>query len=140
MPTSPTVAGDVLALLVIATLPIALPVAAGANVTLRMALCPGAKMVPLGTPVALNPGPDTLVFEIVMVDWPESVNFKVKVPLLPRYTFPKFRLDVLMLRPLPLRASAWAVPTAVVMPTHPELKTVNKSSNDKQRRHFLVIT
>ena len=121
-------------------LPLMMPVAAGANMTFRIALCPGFKRIPAGTPVALKPGPETLVLEIVMVDWPEFVDVTVKAVLLPMSTFPKFKHDALKLKPCPLTASVLAVPTALVMPTHPEFARVTNRSNKKLTQHLFVVT
>jgi len=59
--------------------------------------------------------------------------------LLPTSTVPKFRLDALTPKPCP-RTSAWAVPLALVTPTHPEFAIVSNKSKQKLRQHLFVIT
>lgn len=127
-------------MLVIVTLPEAEPLAAGANVASRVAVCPGFKSIPVGIPVALNPGPETLILEIVIVDWPELVRVRARALLLPTSTAPKFRVDALRFKPSPVRATACAVPRALVMPTHPEFATVSNKSKQKLQQHLFVIT
>jgi hypothetical protein len=45
-------AGEFEALLVTVTLPVTLPVAAGAKITFKVAAYPGVRMSPVGTPLA----------------------------------------------------------------------------------------
>ena len=59
-----------MALLATVTLPDTLPAPAGVNVTLNVAFCPGVRICPVDTPLALNPGPDTLTFETVTLEFP----------------------------------------------------------------------
>jgi hypothetical protein len=47
------------ALLVKAILPLALPVAAGANATLKLTFCPAARVSGSDSPLRLNPAPET---------------------------------------------------------------------------------
>lgn len=68
-PESDIVAGEFVALVVTVPLPVALPVAAGAKITCRVAVCPGVRMSPAGTPPALKPGPETLTLEMVTLEW-----------------------------------------------------------------------
>jgi hypothetical protein len=46
------------AVLVIVTAPDSLALPGGAKVTFILAVCPGAKILPADTPLALNPGPE----------------------------------------------------------------------------------
>jgi hypothetical protein len=67
-------AGEVVALLVTMTLPVTLPEAVGAKVTFKVAAFPVARMSPLATPLTLNPGPEMLTFEMVMLALLELVS------------------------------------------------------------------
>jgi hypothetical protein len=69
--------GELVALLATETLPVTLPAAAGANVAVKAAVCPGAKMSPEETPLALKPEPDTVTFEIVTLEFPAFVSVTV---------------------------------------------------------------
>jgi hypothetical protein len=84
-------AGEFVALLVTVTLPVTLPVAAGTKVTLKVAVCPGVRMVPADTPPALNPAPEMVTFEIVKLELSEFVSVTARVLLAPVFTFPKLK-------------------------------------------------
>ncbi len=84
--------GELVALLVIDTVPVALPVLLGAKVTFRLADCPGVSVIPEETPLALNPGPDRLTLLIETLEFPELLIRAVRTLLLVRSTFPKLRL------------------------------------------------
>ena len=71
LPDSVIVAGVLVASLASDTLPVAFPDAAGANVTFNVTVWLGFRIVPAGTPDALKPGPETLIFEIVTLELPE---------------------------------------------------------------------
>src|SRR5258707_9051245 len=92
------------------TLPVALPVAEGANCPLKVVLCPAASVNGTDKPVMLNPVPKTLAAEMVTLAVPELLNVKVCVPLPPTSTLPKLKLDGLAesapSMPLPLNATA----------------------------------
>jgi len=92
--------GELLASLVTVTLPVMVPELAGANVTLSIAVCAGARMRPAETPLGVKPAPVTLTFEIVTLVLPEFVNVTPKLLLLPTVTFPKLRDDLSVLRVL----------------------------------------
>jgi len=81
------------ALLVKAILPLALPVVAGVNVTLKVAFCPTVKVSGSDGPLMLNPVPDTVAREIVVLDVPLPVSVTVWVLLLPTVTLPKVTLE-----------------------------------------------
>ena len=73
------------ALLVIVTLPVTGPTAAGAKLTVNVVRCPGFNMTPFETPVALNPRPETPAPENVIAAVPvlDSVNIcDVVAPIL----------------------------------------------------------
>ena len=88
-------AGEFDALLATVTLPVTLPVAAGAKVTFSVTISPGVMICPLETPVALKPAPEIVTLETVILELPEFVKFTLSVLLLPTFTLLKFRLVVL---------------------------------------------
>lgn len=94
VPVSEIVAGEFVALLVTVTLPATGRIAAGANVTLRVAVAPGATICPPDTPLAVNPAPAIATFETVTLEFPELVNVTPRMLSLPKITFPKGRLVV----------------------------------------------
>ena len=77
------------------TLPVKLPAVEGVNVAVKVAVCPGVRIVPLGTPLALKPAPDTVIPDIVTVDVPVLVSVTVLVPVLGMFTLPKASEDAL---------------------------------------------
>ena len=83
------VAVEFVAVLDTVTLPVTVPVAAGANVTFRVAVCPAVRIVPEGTPLTEKPAPEMLVFEMVIPDAPALVSVTVFVLLPATVTFPK---------------------------------------------------
>jgi len=95
-------------LLVIETLPLALPVAEGANCPPKVVLCPAASVSGTDKPVMLKPVPEALAAEIVTLAVPELLNVKVCVPLPPTRTLPKLKLEGLAMSapctPVPLNA------------------------------------
>jgi hypothetical protein len=80
------------------TLPVTLPGAAGANVAVKVAVCPGDRISPEETPLALNPAPETVTHEIVMLEFPAFVSVVDCVALLDTFTLPKLKEDALELR------------------------------------------
>jgi hypothetical protein len=88
-------AGEFEALLATETLPVTLPVAAGAKVTLRVTTCPGVMICPLDNPIHVKPGPEIVTFEIVMLELPELVNVTGRRLLLTVLTLPKLKADAL---------------------------------------------
>jgi hypothetical protein len=92
LPLREIVAGELLALLATETLPLALPEAVGAKVTLSVAVCPGVSVVFALTPLALYPVPLVLTPEIVTFEFPVFVRATLKTLLLPTFTFAKSRL------------------------------------------------
>ncbi len=95
-------------MLVMETLPVALPVAEGANCPLNVVFCPAASVSGTDKPVMLKPVPKTLAAEMVTLAVPELLNVKVCVPLLPTSTLPKLKLEGLAVSvpctPVPLKA------------------------------------
>jgi len=86
------IVGEFVALLVAVTLPVTLPVAAGAKVTFKVVVCPGVRVVPADTPLALKPAPETVMFEIATLELPEFVSVTRRVLLALVFTSPKLRL------------------------------------------------
>lgn len=88
-----TIAEELRALLAIVTLaPVVLPTLLGENVTISVADCPGIRIVPPETPLALKPAPLTLTLDIFMLEFPVFVNVELNVLLLPSATVLKFKL------------------------------------------------
>ena len=105
--------GELVALLTSETLPIAAPAVVDAKTTLKLAVCPAAKVSGAVRPLALKPLPETLICEMLTLELPELVRVTVcGALLLPTVTFPKLRLVGLAVRrkvevtPVPLNAMA----------------------------------
>jgi hypothetical protein len=96
VPAREIASGEFVALLVTVTVPVTFPVAAGAKVTFSVAVCPAVRMVPVGTPLALNPAPEMLRLEMVMFAAPELVKVTGRMLLLPTVTLLKFKLIALL--------------------------------------------
>jgi len=111
VPARETLFGELLALLVIATLPFTLPVAIGANITFNSAVCPAAIVVPATPLPTLKPVPLTLIVETVTLEFPAFFTATSSVLVPPTISFPKFRLAAeseivrVSLTPVPLSAS-----------------------------------
>src|SRR5438445_5505305 len=101
------VRGEPGALLVMEAVPLALPVADGANCAVKVVFCPAASVSGRDKPLMLNPVPEALAAERVTLAVPELVNVTVCDPLLPTRTFPKLTLAGLAASlpciPVPLR-------------------------------------
>lgn len=87
--------GELLALLDMVTLSVKLPAADGANVTFSVALCPGARVSPVETPLVVNLASETFTLEMETLEFPALVSATPRVLLLPIATFPKFKLEAL---------------------------------------------
>ncbi len=79
-------------MLVMEAVPLALPVAEGANCAVRVVFCPAASVSGRDKPLMLKPVPEALAAERVTLAVPELVNVTVCDPLLPTRTFPKLTL------------------------------------------------
>ena len=112
----PTVTVGFEELLVTVMLPLWVPVLAGVNVMLRVAVSPEFKIVPVGMPLALKPGPDTLIFMMVIAEAVEFVKLTVAVLVSPNATLPRFMVDVLALNCAPVKAG---FPLATATPAQP---------------------
>ena len=60
--------------LILRTLPVTDPDAAGVNDTFKVAVSPGFKMTPVGTPLASKPAPEMLTLEMVTWELPALVS------------------------------------------------------------------
>lgn len=104
-----TVAGELVALLVIVRVPVVLPAVVGVNVTATTTDCPAASICPELIPLKLKPEPVMATCEIVTLELPLLVTLTFCVLLLPTCTLPKFKLDGLLSNcsvedtPVPLR-------------------------------------
>jgi hypothetical protein len=78
-----------------AIVPVILPAASGVHRTLKVTLCPRARVTGRAKPLTPKPGPATLVCEMVTVEMPEFVNVSNWVRLLPSCMLPKARFDEL---------------------------------------------
>jgi hypothetical protein len=86
---------EVEALLVTVTLPVCVPVLAGVKVTFSVAMSPGFRIVPVGMPLAVKPGPEMLMVSMVTAEPVLFVKLTETVLLSPRATLPRLRLEVL---------------------------------------------
>ena len=117
--------GEFVALLVTVALPGWLPAEAGGNVTFRVAGCPGVRICPEETPLALYPAPEMLTPAMVTFAYPALVNVTPRMLLLPMVTLEKLKLDVLALR---MKVPVFTVSVAELLVTLPaafETGTVN---------------
>jgi hypothetical protein len=95
VPDKPIVAGEFVASLEIVTAPFTAPAAAGANCTVTVTDWFGVSISPEVTPLAVNPAPETLTFDIVTLALPLLVSATLSELLLPSFTLPKLKLVVL---------------------------------------------
>jgi hypothetical protein len=103
--------GELVALLVIVTFPVTLPVVFGANTTPSSAVCPAAIVVPRTPLFTPKPVPLTVICETVRLEFPVFFTPTASVLVPPTVSFPKFRLDVdseivrVAVAPVPLSAN-----------------------------------
>ena len=90
------VLGEWGALLTSETPPDALPVAVGANCTLKVLDCPAVRVRGEVSPLMLKPAPVTVACGMVKSAVPELVSVIVCVLVVPTTTLPKFTLGGLM--------------------------------------------
>jgi len=91
-PVNVIVVGELLALLVIVTLPVALPVDVGVRLAVNVTDCPAVNVVFDATPLALYPGPEAVTCEMVTLEFPVFVSVAFCELVLPTATFPKLKL------------------------------------------------
>ena len=77
----------------IATVPLALPGDCGAKVTVRDALCPGARVSGRLRPVVLKPGPEAVTWVTVRLVPPVLLSVSERDWLVPVCTVPKAMLE-----------------------------------------------
>lgn len=82
--------GEFVALLLTVMLPLADPLADGANVEVNVVVWPGVRMIPLAL-LELKPAPATSTCEIVTSELPAFVSVTFCVPVLDTFTLPKFK-------------------------------------------------
>lgn len=80
-------------MLVIETLPLALPGAVGENLTVNVVFAPALIVVGTDKPDVLNPVPDALAAVIVTLAVPEFVSVITCEPLPPTTTLPKLNAE-----------------------------------------------
>src|SRR4030095_8948083 len=88
-PESEMARGELVALLVTATLPERFPVVVGANVTLKEVDCPAARVTGSAKPVALHPAPLRVICETDALALPVFTRVTLCVPLAPVVMLPK---------------------------------------------------
>ncbi len=79
-------------MLVMARLPLTVPLDDGAKAVLNVTLCPALKVRGRLRPVMLKPAPVAVACEIVTLVPPELVRVSERLLLLPTWTLPKLRL------------------------------------------------
>src|SRR2546427_785782 len=113
-------------------LPDTLPVAVGANCTLKVLDCPGGRMSGKLSPLMLKPGPVAPPRETVRLTLPVLLKLTACVLLLPTVTFPKATLAGLALScPFP-----WGVVFLPATPPHP--LTENQENRARMSRRLLA--
>lgn len=110
VPVSGIAIGEPVALLVTLTFaPFTAPPVVGEKITVNVAVCPGVRIVPLATPLAVNPAPATAMPEMVKLEFPLFVSIEVSGLELFTFTVPKLKLVGfaprirVAARPVPLR-------------------------------------
>jgi len=98
VPDAATVEGEFVALLATTTLPVTLPVTAGANVTFIVADCPGPRMLPAETLLELKPAPEAVTLETVTLPVPVFLSTTGSVLIVLVSMFPKLNVVGVMLR------------------------------------------
>src|ERR1700732_4660708 len=91
MPDKEMPAREWVALLLTVILPLAAPLAEGANVEVSVVVCPAARVMPLA-PVELKPAPATITCAMVTLEFPALVMVMFCALLLDTFTLPKFKL------------------------------------------------
>jgi hypothetical protein len=119
VPLKPTVSGDPAALLVMLTLPLSLPVAAGAKVAVKGVDCPAESVSGTVSPLRLKPVPVADAAVTVTLAVPVLVSVTVCASLLPTATLPKLTLvgdvEICSVTPVPLKATVFGEPVALLV-------------------------
>jgi hypothetical protein len=132
LPEREIIVGEFVASLATVTLPEMSPVPAGANATLRVAVCPGVKIWPDETPLAVYPAPEMVTFATVTFEFPPLVRVTGKMLLLPILTLEKLRLVLLALRVSAPDPDVADVLGAPAIPVQPEMDRMAKSRRARQ--------
>jgi hypothetical protein len=82
-------------------------------------------MIRPAMPVAVKPGPEIVTLEIMTSELPELVNTTFRVELLPIFTLPKLRDDVLAVRGPGAGLTVSVAAVLVTEPTELLITTVN---------------
>lgn len=106
-------------MLVIDSVPDALPAACGVNVTVRLAFCPGLTVAGKLRPLTANPAPDAGADEIVSAAVPVLLKVTDCEAVVPRARFPKFALTGLT-----LNCGCGVAPVPVIGMTKDELEAL----------------
>jgi hypothetical protein len=122
VPDKAMVAGELVALLATTTLPVALPVAGGANVTFIVADCPAAKVVPAERLLELKPAPEAVTPEMVTFAVPVFLTTTGSVLIVLVSTFPKLNVVGVTLR---AAVAAFTVSVAALLVTLPAALLTN---------------
>ena len=85
--------GEFGALLTSDTLPVTLPVAAGANCMVKVLDCPAERLKGKVSPLMLKPVPETVACDTVRAALPVLVSVTAWVPTAPTTTLPNLMLD-----------------------------------------------
>ena len=116
-PERATVNGEPGALLVMSSVPLALPLDCGVKTTLNVLLAPAASVTGSVRPFMLKAAPETVAWLMVRLEPPELVSVSCNVLLLPVCTEPKLRdglpaASVPGVAPVPERATVNGDPEA----------------------------
>lgn len=120
VPERVIVAGEPVALLVIVTLPLALPATVGLKMTLKLNFCEGVRVMGVLAPLSEYPAPLTAICEIWTLALPVFVTDTVWVVLVPVFTLPKLREVVftdstwVAVTPVPVSATTLGDPAALL--------------------------
>ena len=106
------------ALLATLTLPVAAPAVDGVNVAVRVAVCPGVRIKPVESPLALKPAPETLTLDTVTVEFPELVRVTVLLLVVDKLMLPKLNEVTLALSEA---VAAFTVRVAALLDADPAL-------------------
>src|SRR5260221_3833724 len=125
LPVKEMVDGELVALLATTTLPVALPVAAGANVTFIVADCPAPRVVPPETLLELKPVPEAVTPEMVRFAVPVFLSTTGSVLIVLVSTFPKLTVVGVTLRVAVAALTVSVAAPLVTLPAELLTNTVN---------------
>jgi hypothetical protein len=97
LPVNPIFNGEFVALLVIVSVPLALPEAFGSKFTVNVFDSSGVNVCAPPDPLRLKPVPETVTLEMLALAFPEFVTFTLADPALPTFTLPKLSVVALAL-------------------------------------------